>query len=42
MEMIMTAAMIAAEEAKQYGLVNHVVPQAELLGIYERNRSKNH
>ncbi len=31
MEMIMTAAMITAEEAKQYGLVNHVVPQAELL-----------
>ena len=31
MEMIMTAAMISAEEAKQYGLVNHVVPQAELL-----------
>jgi enoyl-CoA hydratase len=31
MEMIMTAAMINAEEAKQYGLVNHVVPQAELL-----------
>jgi enoyl-CoA hydratase len=31
MEMIMTAAMISAEEAKEYGLVNHVVPQAELL-----------
>ncbi|MNG10928.1 Carnitinyl-CoA dehydratase [compost metagenome] len=31
MEMIMTAGMIGAEEAKQYGLVNHVVPQAELL-----------
>lgn len=31
MEMIMTAAMISAEEAKDYGLVNHVVPQAELL-----------
>ncbi len=31
MEMIMTAAMISAEEAKQYGLVNHVVPQTELL-----------
>ncbi len=31
MEMIMTAAMISAEEAKQFGLVNHVVPQAELL-----------
>lgn len=31
MEMIMTAGMISAEEAKSYGLVNHVVPQAELL-----------
>ena len=33
MEMIMTASMISAEEAKQYGLVNHVVPQAELLSF---------
>jgi enoyl-CoA hydratase len=31
MEMIMTAGMIDAETAKLYGLVNHVVPQAELL-----------
>jgi len=31
MEMIMTAGMVSAEEAKAYGLVNHVVPQAELL-----------
>lgn len=31
MEMIMTAGMVAAEEAKQFGLVNHVVPQTELL-----------
>lgn len=31
MEMIMTAGMVSAEEAKNYGLVNHVVPQAELL-----------
>lgn len=31
MEMIMTAGMIGAEDAKAYGLVNHVVPQAELL-----------
>lgn len=31
MEMIMTAGMINAEEAKTYGLVNHVVAQAELL-----------
>ena len=31
MEMIMTAGMISAEEAFRMGLVNHVVPQAELL-----------
>ena len=31
MEMIMTAGMVNAEDAKAYGLVNHVVPQAELL-----------
>ena len=31
MELIMTAAMIDAETAKSYGLVNHVVPQEELL-----------
>ena len=31
MEMIMTAGMIDAETAKAYSLVNHVVPQAELL-----------
>lgn len=31
MEMIMSAAMIDAETAKNYGLVNHVVPQAELI-----------
>jgi enoyl-CoA hydratase len=29
--MIMTAGMVSAEEAKAYGLVNHVVPHAELL-----------
>lgn len=33
MEMIMTAGMINAEEAKTYGLVNHVVSQAELLNF---------
>ena len=33
MEMIMTAGMISADEAKQYGLVNHVVPQTELLSF---------
>ncbi len=31
MEMIMSATMIDAETAKNYGLVNHVVPQAELI-----------
>lgn len=31
MELIMTAGMIDAETAKNYGLVNHVVPQSELL-----------
>jgi enoyl-CoA hydratase len=31
MEMIMTAGMMTADEAKTYGLVNHVVSQAELL-----------
>ncbi|HEX8577813.1 MAG TPA: enoyl-CoA hydratase-related protein [Flavobacterium sp.] len=33
MEMIMTAGMVNAEEAKRYGLVNHVVPQSELLSF---------
>ena len=33
MEMIMTANMIEAETAKTYGLVNHVVPQEELLDL---------
>ena len=31
MEMIMTAGMVTAEEAYRTGLVNHVVPQTELL-----------
>jgi len=31
MEMVMTAGMMTADEAKTYGLVNYVVPQAELL-----------
>ncbi|UPT71975.1 MAG: enoyl-CoA hydratase-related protein [Flavobacterium sp. JAD_PAG50586_2] len=31
MEMIMTAGMISAEEAFRVGLINHVVPQSELL-----------
>jgi enoyl-CoA hydratase len=33
MEMIMTAGMVGAEDAKAWGLVNHVVPQAELLSF---------
>jgi enoyl-CoA hydratase len=40
MEMIMTAGIISAEDAYRTGLVNHVVPQAELIafckGIAER------
>jgi enoyl-CoA hydratase len=40
MEMIMTAGMITAEDAYRAGLVNHIVPQAELLefctGIAQR------
>jgi enoyl-CoA hydratase len=31
MEMIMTAGMVSADEAYRTGLVNHVVPQAEIL-----------
>ena len=34
MEMILTAGMIDAETAKIYGLVNHVVPQADLFANY--------
>lgn len=33
MEMILTAEMITANDAQQYGLVNHVVPQAELIAF---------
>ncbi|WP_445458562.1 enoyl-CoA hydratase/isomerase family protein [Flavobacterium sp. HNIBRBA15423] len=40
MEMIMTAGMIDAETAKNYGLVNHVVPQAELLDLAKGIASK--
>lgn len=35
MELIMTAGMINASEARDYGLVNHVVPQEELLPFCE-------
>lgn len=34
MEMIMTAGMIDAQTALNYGLVNHVVPQADLFSTY--------
>lgn len=40
MELIMTAGMIDAETAKSYGLVNHVVPQAELLDFVKKIASK--
>jgi len=40
MEMIMTAGMIGAEEAKAYGLVNHVVPQSELIDFCKGIASK--
>ena len=39
-EMIMTAAMIDAESALQYGLVNHVVAQEELLPLCEKLASR--
>lgn len=40
MEMIMTAGMIPAAEAKEWGLVNHVVEQADLLPLCENIASK--
>jgi enoyl-CoA hydratase len=40
MEMIMTAAIIDAETAKSYGLVNHVVPQADLFATYNQLADK--
>jgi enoyl-CoA hydratase len=40
MEMIMTAGMIEADTAKSYGLVNHVVPQAELVEFTKGIASK--
>ena len=36
MEMIMTAGMIDANQALQYGLVNHVTTQEELLEFTEK------
>jgi len=40
MEMIMTAGMISAEEAKNCGLVNHVTTQEELMLLAEKIASK--
>jgi enoyl-CoA hydratase len=40
MEMIMTAGMIDANTAKDYGLVNHVTTQEELLPLAEKIASK--
>ena len=41
MEMIMTAGMISAEEAFRAGLVNHVVPQTELLDFTKTSRPRS-
>ena len=40
MEMIMTAGMISAEDAKNCGLVNHVTTQEELMPLVEKIASK--
>lgn len=40
MEMVMTAGMISAEEAKNSGLVNHVTTQEELIPLAEKLASK--
>ena len=40
MEMIMTAGMISADDAKQAGLVNHVTTQEELIPLAEKIISK--
>jgi enoyl-CoA hydratase len=40
MEMIMTAGMISAEDAKAFGLVNHVTTQEELIPMVEKIASK--
>lgn len=40
MEMIMTAGMISAEEALRFGLVNHVVAQAELIDFTQNIAAK--
>ena len=40
MELIMTAGMISAEDAKQWGLVNHVVSLEELMPLAEKLAGK--
>ena len=40
MEMITTAGMISAEDAKSWGLINHLCAQEELLSIAEKIASK--
>lgn len=40
MELIMTASMINASEAKEYGLVNHVTTQEELIPLAEKIAGK--
>ena len=40
MELIMTAGMISAEEAKAWGLLNHVVSQEELMPLAEKLAGK--
>ncbi len=40
MELIMTAGMISAEQAKSYGLVNHVVTQENLIPFAEKIAEK--
>jgi enoyl-CoA hydratase len=40
MELIMTAGMISAEDAKDWGLVNYVVEQEELIPLCEKLASK--
>ncbi len=40
LEMIMTAGMIDADEAKSWGLINHVVSQEELLPFTEKMATK--
>ncbi|CAM1334429.1 enoyl-CoA hydratase/isomerase family protein [Tenacibaculum aestuariivivum] len=40
MELIMTATMITAQDAKQWGLINHIITQDELLPLAEKIAEK--